>query len=477
MNNENSPVEEGEHSFMDRKVSGKLKVGFAVGFLGTQLYNGSQSISTLWFWLNVIKIDPNAYAIIMLVIYNIWNAVNDPIFAHLSDRTRTKWGRRIPWLRAASPLWWISFIFLYNPFIQGQMGLVLYFAITICIYDMLYTICANNYNTLMPEISTKTKERTLMNTYANVFGLIGNAIAFIFPTLFKENVLHFKIYIVVVGAVATLALWIPSLVIKERPIPKEEEEPLGFIASIKETLYNKPFLTFVGSYFLKEAAMSFITANTIIYATHILELEGFKSTMLLIMLLVMSLPGFAVWTKVSEKYGIRKAMFISQLIFSAGIMFMSFIQTFEQALLILAIGGLAIAGPFQFGYVQLAESVDYDELRTNTRREGIYYGTSALLTKPGLGVGQAIVAWILGLTEYVEDKQVGTELIPQPQSDLAKIGIRLTLGVFPSIFMFAGLIFIYLYPLTKEATKKMKEDLAKLHAKKFGDLKNLDKLG
>ncbi|MFX0101540.1 MAG: MFS transporter, partial [Candidatus Hodarchaeota archaeon] len=180
--------------------------------------------------------------------------------------------------------------------------------------------------------------------------------------------------------------------------------------------------------------------------------------------------------KVSEKHGIRTAMFISQFIFSTGIFFMTFIQTFEQALIILALGGLSIAGPFQFAYVQLAESVDYDELRTNTRREGIYYGTSALLSKPGLGIGQAIVAWILGATGYVEDKRVGNILEPQQQSDLAKIGIRLTLGVLPSIFMFAGLVFIYLYPLTKEATKKMKEDLAKLHVKKFGNMENLDKL-
>ena len=460
-----------QKSIMDREIPLGKKIGFAIGFMGTQLYNGTQSASTAWFWLNLMAIPNDAYSFIMLVVYNIWNAVNDQIFAHLSDRTRTRWGRRIPWLRAASPIWWLFFVLLYFPFVEGQLALVLYFMIVICIYDMLYTIVANNYNTLMPEMTTKTKERTTINTLANVFGLIGNVAAYLFPMLLKENVVHFQIYVVICGAVATIVLWIPSFIIKERPIPKEEEIPMGFFESIKECLKNKPFLAFAGNYFMKEAALGLAMANIFFFSTHVLQVGGLESALLLGILLLMTAPGFAAWKKFSEKKGTRKAMILSTTCFAATFFFITFSPNIIVSFIILAAAGFSLAGPTQFAYVMLAETTDYDELKTNKRREGIYYGTNALLTKPGLGVGQAILSGVLGATLFVKDKiGSGGEVISQPQPDSAIWGIRFLMGVIPATFMFASAFFAYLYPLTKEKTAEMKAKLAQLHIKKFGGL-------
>ncbi len=457
---------------MDKEVSWRTRLGFAIGFMGTQLYNGTQAASTAWFWLNIIQIPNDAYSLIMLVFYNIWNAVNDPIFAHLSDRTRTRWGRRIPWLRAFAPIWWVFFVLLYFPLVQGQISLIIWFLSVIMIYDMCYTIVANNYNTLMPEISTNTKERTLLNTWANVFGLIANGLAYLFPLLLRKNVFHFQLYVVIIGGIATCILMIPSIIVKERPIPEAERRAMGFFPSIKAALKNRPFLAFAGTYFMKEAAITLIMANLIFFATHILDAGSLESTLLLALLMIMSLPGFALWGKISFMKGTKVAMGISSLAVAVTMVFISFVPStggFYPSLIIIAGIGFCIAGPMQFGYVMLAESVDYDEIRTNTRREGIFYGTNALLTKPGIGIGQAILSWILGATGFVADAKLpdGT-LIPQPQPETALIGIRLIQGVLPAIFMFASLIFVYLYPLTVEATKKMKADLTRVHEAKFG---------
>lgn len=122
LNTQNKPKISGD---TDLKVPLKRKFVFASGAFGTQIYNSMQAGSTAWFWLNIIGIDNIAYSIIMLVIFNLWNAINDPVFGWISDNTRTKWGRRVPYIRLFAPLWFICNLFLFYPLVDVDLGLII----------------------------------------------------------------------------------------------------------------------------------------------------------------------------------------------------------------------------------------------------------------------------------------------------------------------------------------------------------------
>lgn len=475
-----------EDSFMYKDLTLGRKVSFALGFMGQQIFNGTQTASTAWFWLNIIGIEPTAYSIIMLVIYNIWNAVNDPIFGYLSDKTRTRWGRRRPWMWVFAPLWWVFFSLLYMPVVSGQWPLIIWFGTLIVMYDLCYTIVGTNYNALGAELSTKTRERVQINLFSNLFGLVGNGIGFIIPLIFRNNVNMFKIAVVIAGGVAVGLYAIPAFTVKERPIPKEEEElSMKFGKSFATCFRNKAFWTFAGMYFLKEVSASIMLSIIVFYTTFHLQSSGIWNTLLLVVLLAFSIPGFFIWTAVHKKVGTKKVMIISTILFALTFPLLSLVTPaweptifgFQliaefQALIILALSGISLAGTNQFPYVMLAEAIDYDEIQTNQRREAAYFGSHALATKPGLGVGQALLAGILAWTGFRKDLVFSDGTVfHYAQSNVVILGIRLLMGVIPALFVALSLIFILQYPFTKEKTLEMKAMLAEIHKKKFGNLR------
>jgi len=183
MDTVNTPDEECE-DYMAVKVPLKTSLLYGMGFLGSALFTGIQTNATAWFWYNLMGLDAFVYSLIMLVIYNIWNAINDPIFGYLSDRTRSRWGRRIPWIRFFTPVWLISGILLFFPFLTiGEIGLAIWFAVSICVFDLCFSIVAGCLNSLLPELTTLTSERTKINLISSLLGFIGVGISFIIPLL------------------------------------------------------------------------------------------------------------------------------------------------------------------------------------------------------------------------------------------------------------------------------------------------------
>ncbi len=447
------------------EISTGKKIIYGMGYVGTQMFNGIQAAVTAWFWLNIMKLDNYTYSIIMLVFYNIWNALNDPIFGWISDRTRTKWGRRIPFIRIFTPIWMISTIFLFFPYLSvDQIGLAIWFTFFLLLFDTCYTMVAGCYNALMPELTTLTTERTKISMISQVFSIVGIAASFIFPLLFKNNLFMFFLFIIISSAISMIVLLIPSLLIRERGL-YEEEESMGLGKALIESIKNRPFMAFVGWNFMQQFMSSIIVANVIFYATHVLQTSSLGAMLLFVALFITLLPGFFIWVNVSKKIGVKATVIYSALFIIVGL-FLLFIlgSDYIFSFIILAICGFGLAGPLIFSNVMIAECTDWDELRTNQRREAMYFGTNALFTKPAIGVAQAVIAITLATTGFIPDLiDPFGKIINIPQSTSAIWGIRMIMGLFPAIAMILGLIFLSIYPLNLEKTREMKEKLKQLH--------------
>jgi len=135
----------------------------------------------------------------------------------------------------------------------------------------------------------------------------------------------------------------------------------------------------------------------------------------------------------------------------------------------LAVAGFGLSGPLVITNVLFAQVADEDELESGVRREAMFFGVNALLTKPAQSVALALVPWILELTAF----QIRIDGEAQPQLDPAKFGIKLFIGLIPGIAILLGALILHWYPLRGEKLDKMREQILTLHAEKKVKLNEL----
>ncbi|MFX1450975.1 MAG: MFS transporter, partial [Promethearchaeota archaeon] len=169
----------------NEKISLKVNIVYGLGNMGTMFLTGIFDAACVKFYTDKVFLQP-IYIGIAFLLFAIWNALNDPIFGHLSDRTRTKIGRRIPYLRIVSFTFGITFILVWFPpsNVQAQFDIFLYLLITILLFDTCFTIFGLNMIALLPELSLDPNERTKLSLYMTIFGMVAIVITFLVPFTF-----------------------------------------------------------------------------------------------------------------------------------------------------------------------------------------------------------------------------------------------------------------------------------------------------
>ena len=109
------------------------------------------------------------------VLYAVWDAFNDPIAGYLSDRTRTRWGRRKPWLLVSVPVFVLSSILFFSPpaSLGTGVGLAVYFTVFLMLTETGNTISTVNYHSLLPELYRDEKRRNQANALRQAMQLVG----------------------------------------------------------------------------------------------------------------------------------------------------------------------------------------------------------------------------------------------------------------------------------------------------------------
>src|SRR3989338_3166826 len=151
------------------------KLAYSFGAVATALSYQAFSTYIIFFYVDSMKLPPYLAGIGMLI-YAVWNAVNDPIAGFISDHTRTRWGRRIPYIALGIiPFGLVYFLLWIPPFgaIDQVFWLFLYFTVFICLFDGFYTVTVLNWASLYPEMFSSLKERAEVNAFRQTFGMIG----------------------------------------------------------------------------------------------------------------------------------------------------------------------------------------------------------------------------------------------------------------------------------------------------------------
>jgi glycoside/pentoside/hexuronide:cation symporter, GPH family len=409
------------------------------------------------------------------VVYAVWNAINDPLFGYITDNTRSKLGRRIPYMRYTAPFLALTFILIwFAPPQAGQQALFWWMLVSMLLYDTAYTIIGLVYSALLPEITESEKDRNELQISAALFALAGALLGFIVPDLFRpkgEAISSFyplQIAMIVVGVTGALLIIFTSYNVKERPEYTRVDKPLPFKKALRFTLRNRAFLALVTQNFLQVLVIGLLVGAAFYVADYVLQMNAIVLLMFIFIPMAIGVP---LTTFVRQRIGLVQTQQLFLGVGGVGLVSVSVVPDgWIPACMVLA--GLGIAGPHTLLNVLFAQVADEDELRSGVRREGAFFGMNALITKPAQSVAFALLPFILELTNFVtRQENLGEIFLDQPES--AILGIKIIAGLIPGLAMLLGALVLFLYPIKGAYLAQIEEQILKLHARKKANLENL----
>ena len=470
----------------EEKVKTSSAVWLGAANAGTGLLCAfSEGAAFQYLFVNKLGLSPALNAIVW-VIFGIWNALNDPIYGFLADRTKSKLGRRIPWIRYGAPIMAILFAVMWLPVLQtGQMSQPLLFIeelIGLFLYDIVYTAIASAIYVMPYEMAVTNKARNKIFLFNILFSVINYGAPMVLNSqldkLIEHNATTLPLIMAIAGLVCGAIVFISTFFYKENGYVVEEKQP-KFFEGLKLCLKNKSFLLFeVISWtiiFAQNALMVGLTyvsgmwaidgsGNGWIGGTSIIVLYGALFVGLIVGIL------FFVFTR--AKLGVRNEMLVMTGVMGVGCILGAFLgQYFYVSVFTFVCCGVGLAGGLYLIPMINGDVIDKDEVDNGTRREGVYAGINSLITKPAGSIATALFpAMIVGLFGFdmnLKKVENGSEVIDYANQALsAKNGLFMCWFLITGILLLLSFIAMWFFPLHGKEWDKAKHDLSIKHMEK-----------
>jgi GPH family glycoside/pentoside/hexuronide:cation symporter len=447
-----------------RQFDLKYKLTWGVAALGTQMTLGVYGALLPIFYQDYLGVAAR-WILVASVIYAAWNAINDPLVGYISDNSRFKQGRRIPYMRYTAPVLALAFSLIWFPPRQaGGLAIVGWMVGTMVLYDAAYTVIGLVYAALLPEVTESDAERNGLQISASLFGLAGLVIGILISEVYRprgESLSTLQIAMTMVGLASMACVILTSARVKERPEFHELDQPLSVWDSLRFTLTSKSFLIMVAQTFMSTLGSTLLIGSLFYLGDYVARTN---SAVLLLFIVIPLIMGILATSRIRTRFGLAGALQILLLVAGAGLLLVTILPA-PWIPLGLALAGFGLAGPQTLTNVLYGQIVDEDELRSGVRREGAFFGVNALLTKPAQSIALALLPVILEIARFVpRGENVGQLLADQPESALW--AIRSLTGLIPGLALILGAVIMIWYPLRGRYLAQMKKELGELHAAK-----------
>ncbi|WP_054028338.1 MFS transporter [Bacillus sp. FJAT-28004] len=414
-------------------ASFKSKLAYSSGNLSVNLIAQAFASYIVFYYVDVLGVKPTLISLAM-VIHGIVNAVLNPLFGHISDRTSSRFGRRIPYMLFGMLPLAALFTAIWFPVGTGS-ELFWYFLTIVLLYDIMFVMVVLNYSALFPEMFTTMKERASVSSWRQMFGIVGMIIGVALPPLVYGNLGWGPMGAIFAG-IALIFFIIMVSASKEKVVVSREE--VGFVQSLKFTFSNKAFVLFVIGSFFVQFTFAMLPAAIPFFTKYVLGADDGSNTILLGAIFVAAIPCVYIWGRLLQRWGARMTVMIAVSIYALAMIPFLFVSSVATAALAAVVIGIGLAGLLVLLDVLLSEIIDEDEKRTNLRREGMYFGMNGFIVKWGISLQAVVLGVVLEATGYVKDAV---------QADAAVWGIRSMLSFIPFIALIVALLFFYLYPI------------------------------
>jgi GPH family glycoside/pentoside/hexuronide:cation symporter len=410
----------------------RVRIPYAALSLPSQAISQTWALWLIYFYAPPADADiearvPGAFGLdarvvlgIVLTAARLLEALDDPIIGYWSDRTRSRWGRRIPFAVLGTPLWALLFVLLFAPPADGAATANLVFLFLVAMAFFLFSnLSGAPLEALLPQIARRNADRMSIALWQVVFGVLGAVVGLSISSLL-QGYFGFLAMAVTIGLIAITFRYVALAGCWQYALADNEPSKPGFMVAVREVLSNRQFLAFLPSFVLFQVALQLLVAALPFYVDTILadaSLLGwtaeddsgtftFLLTGAVIAGMLTAVPFFKRWAvRAGKARAFRGAMIGAAAYFPALALIglVPLVPTGFEAVAAIFIAGIPTAGVYLFPGVITADIIDYDETRTQTRREAVFYGAQNTLEKLATAVGPLIFALVLLAGDSRED--------------------------------------------------------------------------
>jgi GPH family glycoside/pentoside/hexuronide:cation symporter len=440
------------------RLSLRTKVAYGVGDLGANLVFGTVGFFLLYFLTDVALLSASLAGIAMMTV-RIVDAFTDPLVGYLSDRTRTRWGRRRPFLLFGSlPVGMFFLILFTDTPIQSQALLFVYVVIAYLLFFVSYSAVNVPYSALTPDMTRDFDERTNLTGYRMASAIVGTLIAAGATTalvaLFSTERSGFSVVAGLYGAVFIVMTLIVFLGVRERKKPAPYTAGSSMLRLYGSAFKNTPFVLASVTYILHTMAVLIISTTLIYYFKYYMKRESLIGTIFLVLLLT-AIVFIPFWVRISRTIGKKASYNIGMTVFALSMVGIFFLRPDQLVAMYLltAVAGMGLSTNFVLPWAIVPDTIEFNEMKTGNRNEGIFYGIWSFGPKLGSAGSSLLVGFILHLSGYVPNvtDQSGTTLM----------GIRLGLCIVPAAIMGIGIGVLSFYPITHKKYREILDELAR----------------
>ncbi len=431
---------------MAQHLSRRTKLLYGSGDIGFSLTTTIIGAYLAIFLTDVVGISPGAVGT-AIFIGSTWDYINDPIMGFISDRTRSRWGRRRPFLLFGALPFALAFAMLWwRPSFESELWLAVYYAAAYVVFDSAATLIYMPYFALTPELTSDYDERTSLTSYRMFFSILGSLIAFTVPLFIIGAFEPANAWrVAIMGGLFALISALPMLLVffgtTERPEYMQQEKP-GLRQSLRIALMNRPFVFGLLIYLMTWLSVTILQGTLLYYIKYVVEREG-DSELIMATIFVTAILVLPLWNWIARRWSKRLA-YIGGIAFWAAVQMVMITLTPASSLTLIMVlsvlAGIGVSAAHVLPWAIIPDAIEWGELQTGERHEGMFYSLVTLLNKIAGSIAIPAVLWVLELTGYngLSDQQ--------PLSAL--LGIRVAIGPIPAVLLGLGILFALLYPLS-----------------------------
>lgn len=444
----------------NKKYTLKSKFGYAAADV---LGGGAFALTSLLFLNFLVTIEgiPAALAGIIVMVGKFWDAIVDPTLGLITDRTRSRFGRRRIFLLIGIIPVIVTFTALWYSFgIQSTTLKFIYYIVMYLLFSTSFSIIQVPYNALLPDMVDDYEARA---GYSSIRILISNIAATISvtvpPMILGPVESRTPMSFLIMSGIFALFFALPILITFfstwENPNYAESDvlKLPDLMRQFGKALKNKTFLQFVGIFICAQAATDVFTAVTAFWLSDILQRGGLMTIVSGITMLVgiLVLP---VNNWIAKKYGKHVPAYTTLPIRILGLAIAFFLGAkagLPAIVLVCVLSGLGASASAFVPYTLLPDLPDTDEMITGTHGSGIYAGMATFVRTFSSGIAIFLTGIALDLFGYVESSagQIVT------QTPTALLGVRIMFTIVPILFTIAAVFLGAKYRLNKQAHAKM----------------------
>lgn len=412
------------------------------------------------YYADVAGIDLTVLGVVVLL-SRIWDAVTDPAIGALSDRTRSRWGRRRPWMAAGSiPLAATFMLLVALPRLDSALAQSVYLGALTFLFFLFWTMVTVPYEALGAELSFDYDERTRLLGVREGAVMVGTLLAALIPLAVGLSAdlpagvagerQRLSLVALTYAVLVAVLIGVCLVVVRERTW-SEAQRPRALWRSLAAVWRNRPFRILVSAYTISSLGVAVAATLILFYVEHVLA-SG-SGTIFLALYLGIGSALVPVWVYLARRLEKRRAWLLALAVNTGAFVWAIFLGPGDAALfgVIVAVSALAVGGLMAIPPSMQADVIDYDEWRTGIRREGEYIGFWSIVKKLAAALSAGLAFPILDLSGYAPGVAV--------QASSAVWALRLLYVGVPALCNLIAMAVAWRYPIDRAMHTRMRMEI------------------